>query len=152
MTNRPEFIEHAEDAVDRTAPHPGERKYATGARARSDDPGALRAEQQDEAAQTWFGVGLLTDAQLRGTILGTVVGGVVGALVFLPLGLISWGGLAVGWRLLIAALCGALAGSTGMALYFGGREPEIEGETQDLDGRPSVGTTLRDPDTDDRGR
>ena len=56
------------------------------------------------------------------------------------------------WRLGIAALCGALAGSTALALYMGGREPELEGEMQDADRRPSIGTTLRDPSTDERGR
>jgi hypothetical protein len=35
---------------------------------------------------------------------------------------------------------------------MGGRQPELEGETVDADGRPSVGTTLRDPGTDARGR
>jgi hypothetical protein len=35
---------------------------------------------------------------------------------------------------------------------MGGREPELEGETLDADGRPSIGTTLRDPHTDPRGR
>jgi hypothetical protein len=39
----------------------------------------------------------------------------------------------------------------GGALYIGGGEPELEGETPDLDG-PSVGTTLREPHTDDGGR
>jgi hypothetical protein len=37
-------------------------------------------------------------------------------------------------------------------MYLGGREPELEGETLDADDRPSIGTTLRDPHTDARGR
>lgn len=153
MTHRPEIIDETERHLDeRTAPPPHERKYATGARARSTDPEALRAEQQDEVAQSWFGLGFLTDGQFRGGLAGIVVGAVVGAVVLLPLGLFSWGGLALGWRLAIAALCGALAGSTAMAIYLGGREPELEGEMQDLDDRPSIGTTLRDPNTDARGR
>ena len=153
MTHRPEIIDETEHNLDeRTAPRPHERKYATGDRARTTAPEALRAEQQDEIAQSWFGFGFLTDGQFRGGVAGIVIGAVVGAVVLLPLGLFSWGGLALGWRLGIAALCGALAGSTAMAIYLGGREPELEGEMQDLDDRPSIGTTLRDPNTDARGR
>jgi hypothetical protein len=153
MTHRPEFIDETERRVDqRTAPRPGERKYATGARARTTRRDALRAEQQDEIAHSWFGLGFLTDGQLRGGLAGTVVGGLIGALLLLPLGFFAWGGLALGWRLAVAALCGALAGATAMAVYLGGREPELEGEMRDLDDRPSIGTTMRDPHTDARGR
>jgi hypothetical protein len=153
MTHRPEMVEKAEAAIDdRIAPRAGERKYATGERARTTEREALRREQQDEISQSWFGLGFMTDGQFRGGIAGIAVGALVGALVFLPLGFFSWSGLALGWRLGIAALCGALAGSTALAIYLGGREPELEGEMQDLDGRPSIGTTLRDPHSDERGR
>jgi hypothetical protein len=37
-------------------------------------------------------------------------------------------------------------------MYFGGRVPELQGETVDADGRPSVGSTPRDPNSDERGR
>ena len=153
MTHRPDIVEKAEQAIDRkTAPSPGERKYATGERAHTTERDALRREQQDEIAESWSGLGFLTDGQFKGGIWGTVLGGVVGALLFLPLGFVPWSGLALGWRLGIAALCGALAGATALAVYLGGREPELEGETQDVDGRPSIGTTLRDPHSDPRGR
>lgn len=153
MTRRSKLVNRTEQAIDeRTAPDPGDRKYVAGPEAASTDREVLRHEQQDEVAESWFGLGLLTDAQFKGGAVGTVAGGLVGALLFLPLGLISWGGLALGWRLGIAALCGALAGSTALALYMGGREPELEGEMQDADRRPSIGTTLRDPSTDERGR
>ena len=151
--NRPELVDRAEKALDRrVAPEPGERKYASGDRARTSDRRVLRREQQDEVAESWFGLGFLTDAQSKGSLAGIVVGAVIGAVLFLPLGLIGWTGLALGWRLAIAALCGALAGSTALAVYLGGREPELEGEVQDVDGRPSIGTTLRDPHSDARGR
>ena len=153
MTRRSRLVNRTEQAIDeRTAPDPGDRKYVGGPEAATTDREVLRHEQQDEVAESWFGLGLLTDAQFKGGAVGTVAGGLVGALLFLPLGLISWGGLALGWRLGIAALCGALAGSTALALYMGGREPELEGEMQDADRRPSIGTTLRDPSTDERGR
>jgi hypothetical protein len=148
-------VQRTEEAIDdHTAPPPSERKYATGPRAHTSDRRALRQEQQDEAAQTWAGPGLgaMTNAQVKGLVLGAIVGGLLGAVLFLPLGLVGWGDISLPWRLCLAALCGAFAGGVGGALYLGGREPELEGETEDVDGRPSVGTTLRDPHTDDRGR
>jgi hypothetical protein len=153
MAHRPDIVVRTERAIDRrTAPRPGERKYAPAERAHATDPQTLRREQQDEVAESWFGLGFLTDAQFKGAVAGIVAGAVVGAVLFLPLGLVPFAGLALGWRLGIAALCGALAGSTALAVYLGGREPELEGEVQDADDRPSVGTTLRDPRRDRRGR
>jgi hypothetical protein len=153
MTRRPKWLDEAEHAVDeRTEPEPGDRKYAAGRDAHTLERGRLRREQQDEIAESWFGTGFLTDAQFKGAVLGSLAGAAIGALLFLPLGLIDWGVLSVGWRLLIAGLCGALAGGTALAVYLGGREPELEGEVVDVDGRPSSSTTLRDPGSDARGR
>jgi hypothetical protein len=150
---RPKWLNQAEEAIDeQTAPPPGERKYSGGGHAHTDQRRVLRHEQQEETTQAWYGLGLLTDAQLKGGLVGIVLGALVGAVLFLPVGLIEWGDLGLGWRLGIAALCGALAGATACAVYLGGREPELEGETRDVDDRPSIGTTLRDPHTDARGR
>ena len=97
-------MDRAEKALDHNvAPEPGERKYASEMRARTSDRRALRREQQDEVAESWFGLEFLTDAQ-SGSLAGIVVGAVIGAVLFLPLGLIGWSGLALGWRLAIAAL------------------------------------------------
>ncbi|HEX6425649.1 MAG TPA: hypothetical protein VFZ79_19325 [Acidimicrobiales bacterium] len=152
MNPRPRWVTHSEETVDEhTAPPSGGRKYAP----EGDGPGdraSLRHEQQEEMSQSWFGFGQITDAQFKGGIVGLAIGAVVGALILLPLGFIGWGGLALGWRLAIAALCGALGGSAAAAVYLGGRGPELEGETKDADDRPSIGTTLRDPGTDARGR
>jgi hypothetical protein len=155
VTNPSKWVQRTERAIDdHTAPPPRERKYAAGPRAHTADRGALRREQQEEAAQSWAGPGLgaMTDAQVRGLVLGSILGGLCGALLFLPLGFIDWGDISLPWRLGLAALCGAFAGGVGGALYLGGREPELEGETLDADDRPSIGTTLRDPHTDARGR
>ncbi|HEY7072270.1 MAG TPA: hypothetical protein VH479_19235 [Acidimicrobiales bacterium] len=98
----------------------------------------LRREQQDEAAQSWPGLGSITDAQMKGSLVGIVLGAVVGAILFLPLALIPWDGMAVIWRVLLAMLCGALAGAVALAVYLGGREPEIEGEAVDTEGTPGI--------------
>jgi hypothetical protein len=72
-------------------------------------------------------------------------------VLLLPVALIPFGFSLTG-RLLMCGIIGALAGGTAGALYFGGRMPELEGETVDADGTPSVGTTPRDSRTDERGR
>ncbi|HEX6421008.1 MAG TPA: hypothetical protein VFZ77_21070 [Acidimicrobiales bacterium] len=153
MRRRRHWAAEAEETIDEhTAPPPGGRKYVPPEAAGATDRATLRHEQREEMARSWFGFGQITDAQFKGAAAGMVVGAVAGALLLLPLGFIGWGGLALGWRLAIAALCGALGGSAAFAIYLGGRQPELEGETQDADARPSVGTTLRDPGTDARGR
>src|SRR5215471_4438171 len=83
----------------------------------------MRRRQQDEAAEAWPGFGSITGAQMKGSLGGILIGALVGAVVFLPLALIPWGGMAVGWRLLIAAVVGAVAGGVALAVYLGGREP-----------------------------
>ena len=93
-----------------------------------------RREQVDEAAASWPGLGSITDAQMKGSIAGIVLGAVVGALIFLPFALLPWGGIGVGARIAIAALCGALAGGVALAVYLGGREPEREGEVTGTEG------------------
>jgi hypothetical protein len=149
---KPEFVEHAEEALDRhTAPEPGDRPYAPGGH--RSDRAALRQEQQDEAADVWVGPGApaMTRGQLQGGVLGGLAGAAAGAVLFLPLAAVPVD--APVWvRILVVMIVGAMAGATAGAIYFGGRTPELEGETTDADGRPSVGTTLRDPRTDARGR
>jgi hypothetical protein len=153
MNPRPRWVAQTEESIDdHTAPVPGGRKYAPEGKGGPDDRASLRHEQQEEMSQSWFGFGQITDAQFKGGIVGLVIGAVVGALILIPLGFIGWGGLALGWRLAIAALCGALGGAAAAAVYLGGRGPELEGETTDADERPSIGTSLRDPGTNARGR
>jgi hypothetical protein len=146
--DKPEFVERAEEAVDEHTAPPGGRKYPGGA-----TDADLRREQQDEAARSWVGPGVpaVTEGQWHGLVIGALVGGALGALLFLPLALIPFMEPA-GARVLLVVLAGAFAGGTAGALYAGGREPELEGELVDEDGRPSVGTMPRDPHTDARGR
>lgn len=120
----------------------------------SADAGELMNQQFRESNEAWAGPGMgpMTDAQWKGFVLGILVGGALGAILFLPVGLLPIGDMAVGWRMLIAAICGAFAGGTAGVLYFGGRQPELEGETLDESGRPDIGSSPRDPGTDARGR
>jgi hypothetical protein len=110
-----------------------------------DERRKLRREQQDEAARAWPGLGSVTDAQMKGSLVGILVGAVVGAVIFLPLAFIPWSGVGIGWRLVAAALCGAVAGAVALAVYLGGREPEREGEAVETEGTPEI-----DPGSDRR--
>ena len=87
----------------------------------------------------------MTSAQAHGFWFGALVGGAIGVVVFGLIGLIPFTDLDVGWRVLITAIVGALTGGTIGAVYFGGRMPELEGETNDADGSPAIGTSQRDP-------
>jgi hypothetical protein len=102
----------------------------------------------------WGGPGLpiMTDAQWKGGLSGAVIGGVIGAVLFLPLAFVEMGSLGVGWRLLIVAFIGALAGGTAGAVYMGGRRPQIEGEDTASDGPLAEGTSRRDPHVGARDR
>lgn len=115
---------------------------------------ALESEQRAEAGQAWAGPGVpaSTNGQAKGLVTGSALGGAIGLVLLLPLAFIPIDGLALSGRLIVAAIAGALAGGTAGAMYFGGRVPELQGETVDADGRPSVGSTPRDPRSDARGR
>ncbi|MGI9119640.1 MAG: hypothetical protein ACR2G7_05880 [Acidimicrobiales bacterium] len=151
---KPEALRRAEGAIDRATGAPDERpKYAEG----TDESGnveALEGEQRSEAGQTWPEppMPISTGAQGRGMLIGSLIGGAIGLVLLLPLGFIPISGLSLTGRLVLCAIIGAFAGGTAGAMYLGGRLPELEGETVDADGRPSVGSTLRDPRSDDRGR
>ena len=95
----------------------------------------------------------MTSGQWHGLWVGVLIGGAIGAVLGGLLGLIPFADLDVGLRVLITALAGAIAGGTAGAVYFGGRVPELEGETTDADGSPSIGSSPRDPGaTDSTGR
>lgn len=149
--SKPDALREAEDRIDQATGAPAQRpKYNP--ESRSDTDG-LEREQHREAGQAWAGPGMpaTSDSQWKGLVIGSLVGGAIGLVLFLPLALIDFGLTTTG-RLLLVGIAGALTGGTAGALYFGGRVPELEGETMDGDGRPSHGSTLRDPGTDDRGR
>lgn len=149
MTDRPpRVVDRAERLLDdHTEPdHP--RKYAT-----TDAPATGEALVREQRAET-ADMGVLgTNAQSKGLVFGALVGGTLGALLFLPLGFISWGdSVSSLLRFVTMAAIGALAGASVGAVYWGGRLPELEGETVSADNTPGGGTSMRDPRTDDRGR
>jgi hypothetical protein len=146
-TNRVE--RKIDDATEPAAP-----KYGTAHGDGDDRVDALESEQRREGDQAWAGPGVpaSTDGQAKGLVIGSLLGGAIGLALLLPLAFIPISGLALGGRLIVCAIAGALAGGTAGAMYFGGRVPELQGETVDADGRPSVGSTPRDPRSDARGR
>ena len=115
---------------------------------------SLESEQRRESDEAWAGPGVpaSTDGQAKGLVIGSLLGGAIGLVLLLPLAFIPVSGLSLTGRLILCAIVGALAGGTAGAMYFGGRVPELQGETMDADGRPSVGSTPRDPRSDSRGR
>jgi hypothetical protein len=152
---KPDAVHSAEDKIDRATAGSDKTKNKNAQRPdERADVDALEAEQRRESGEAWAGPGVpaSTDGQWKGLIIGSLVGGAIGLLVLLPLAFIPIGGLSLVGRLLICGIAGALAGGTAGAMYLGGRMPELQGETVDADGRPSVGSTPRDPRSDDRGR
>ncbi|MDP8987582.1 MAG: hypothetical protein M3N25_06870 [Actinomycetota bacterium] len=151
--NRPDAVQRAERKVDDVTGAPDDRQKYAERRDVSGDTDALEGQQRQETSQAWAGPGLpaSSDAQWKGLVTGSLVGGAIGLVLLLPVAFIPFGFSLTG-RLLMCGVIGALAGGTAGALYFGGRMPELEGETVDADGTPSVGTTPRDRRTDDRGR
>ena len=139
MPERPHIVEKAEEKLDRKLP--------------ASPDGNTIADQQAETHHTMAEAGpvQMTRGQWQGMVVGGAVGAVIGALVALPFAAIPFMD-SVAARLVILAIAGALAGAAAGGVYWGGRLPELEGEVHDADGRPSHGTSLRDPHTDPRGR
>lgn len=150
---RPDSVRRAEGKIDQVTGASDDRQKYAGRRDVSGDTDALEGQQRQEANQAWAGPGLpaSSDAQWKGLLIGSLVGGGIGLVLLLPVAFIPFG-LSLTGRLLLCGIIGALGGGTAGALYFGGRMPELEGETVDADGSPSVGSSARDRGTDDRGR
>jgi len=146
MARKTSAVKKIESAIDQHV-HPDTEAGPVGL-------GELYRRQREEGADhTWGGITPMTAGQGKGLLFGTVLGGAIGALLFWPFGFISWGtDVSLGLRILTAAIIGAIAGSTAGALYWGGRVPELDGETLTADGLPGTGTSPADPKTDDRGR
>lgn len=150
--NKSAGTRRTEEKLDEASTRDG-AKYGSG-EGQEGQVGALESEQRREADQAWAGPGVpaSTDAQAKGLLVGSLVGGAIGLVVLLPFAFISVGGLSLTGRLILCAVTGALMGGTVGALYAGGRVPELQGETRgetrDANGRPSVGSSMRDPSSD----
>jgi len=90
---------------------------------------SVKGEMRDEFDQAVPGhrrAGSLSE-MARGMLTGAAVGGLVGAVIALPFAAISFGGLGVGARLFIVAVCGAFVGSVAGWVIgggFGARAPD----------------------------
>lgn len=142
-------IKRAEHAIDDLTEQEHGRPYATHPGAPRSDA-ELRAEQRAELEHAWLAP-IMTRGMTQGLVAGGAIGALIGAIVCLPLAALPLG-ISLGWRFAVVAIAGALAGGTAGAIYFGGRVPELKGETAESDSTPGVGTTPRDPRTDPRGR
>jgi hypothetical protein len=139
MPDKPHIAEQAEEQLDRRMPG-------------SPDGNTVADQQaQTRTGPLESGTVQMTRGQWRGMVLGGAVGALIGALIALPFAAIPFMD-SVGARILLVVILGVLAGAAAGGVYWGGRTPELMGEVTDADGRPSIGTTLRDPHTDSRGR
>lgn len=142
-----------EDKVDEATKSEHPRRYAS-----SDEPDLsveeLVAETRREVGGVVTGPGVpaMTQPMWRGLLVGSILGGIIGAVLLLPLAFVEMAGVPLWGRMLIVGAIGAVGGGTAGAHYWGGRVPELSGESLDADNTPSVGSTLADPNTDERGR
>lgn len=108
----------------------------------------LRRQQHREMRNT----GLGTEGQFRGAAAGTAIGGLVGGAIGLLVGWFLLSSLDTAPRIVLSLILGAAAGAAAGFVYLGGRTPELENETTTTRGEPQIGSSPRDPNTDDRGR
>lgn len=139
-------VERAEDWLDDHTQPEGDRPQGLEEVDGRPDVADLRRQQQDEMTRT----GLGSPAQFKGAVLGWVVGAIVGAVIFLVIGLVFFDSGSP--ARFVLPILGACAGAAAFFVYWGGRNPELENETMTAQGEPGIGTTPRDPSTDERGR
>lgn len=143
-----------EGRIDAAAASDHPRSYADSDEP-TDDPAVLQREtfREIDGVVAGPGVSAMTAPMWKGLIIGAVLGGALGAVVLAPMAfLVEMGDLALWARLLIVGGIGAVAGGTIGAHYWGGRLPELSGESLDADNTPSAGSSLADPHTDAHGR
>lgn len=148
-----DFVRNAEDKLDDTLSSEHPRRYADSDGPVS-DPERLRGEQFREAEEVGGapGVPVMTGPMWKGMMGGGVAGAVVGGVIAAPFAFIPTDYADFGIRLLVIVIVGIVAGATAGSIYFGGRAPELSGESVDNDNTPSAGSSLRDPNSDARGR
>lgn len=154
MNDRRRLRDAVEDRIDEAAASDHPRRYAD-SDGPTDDPDVLQHEtfREIDGVVAGPGVSPMTEPMWKGLIIGSVIGGALGAVLLAPMAFfVDMGGLALWARLLIVGGIGAVGGGAGGAHYWGGRLPELSGESLDADNTPSAGSTLADPGTDAHGR
>lgn len=147
------FVNKVEEELDAHTEPEHRRRFAEDDEP-TKDPNELVAEQRRETGEMGGlpTTPLMSGSQGRGALGGAALGAAIGALVLAPFALIPFLDLEPLVRLVIVMIAGAAGGAVAAAVYFGGRTPELRGESVDADNTPSSGSSLADPGTDDRGR
>ena len=101
----------AEQAADRARRSGGERVAVDDP---DDDVRALVGEMREETAESWAGpsVAIYTPEMARHIPGPTAAAAAIGAVVALPMALVVGGNVSLVARLILAAICGAIAGGT----------------------------------------
>jgi hypothetical protein len=99
---------------------------------------ALRQEQREEASRTSY---VHTPGQMHGALLGAIVFGAIGLLIGLAIGLLAFDADSPA-RFVVPIVVTVFAGWAGL-VYWGGRGPEVEHETDTIYGEPQDGTSDR---------
>lgn len=102
----------------------------------------LRREQRHEARHTTL---VNTPGQTHGLLLGGLAFGVAGLVLGALVGLVAFDSDSPA-RLVVPIVIAVFSTWVGV-VYFGGRAPELEHETDDIYGRPEDGTSDRNDDT-----
>lgn len=108
----------------------------------ADQPAAMAESQREESDHA---LGVLAESQIRGALIDGVIWGAVGAVIGVLIGLFPIGGLAIGGRIALWAVVGALAGGAAGAVFGGGREPELEGDLRNVSTDVPIRVKTEDP-------
>jgi hypothetical protein len=103
--------------------------------------GELRREQRDEIEHARY---VHTRGQVHGALLGGLIGVAAGLVIGLVIGFLAFDADSAG-RFVAPAVTTVFAGWAGI-VYWGGRGPEVEGETTTIYGAPEDGSSERPPE------
>jgi hypothetical protein len=103
--------------------------------------GELRREQREEMEHVTY---VHTPGQVHGALLGAIVGAVIGLVLGLAVGFLAFDADSPA-RFVVPVVATVFAAWAGL-VYWGGRAPEVEGETTTIYGEPEDGTSERPPE------
>lgn len=94
------------------------------------------------------GSDLGTESLRQGMVGGAILGAILGAVTFAPLGLIPWGASVDSWtRYAVLAAIGSIVGAVAGGVYWGGRLPELTGDSEGTDRSEADDDNARGPGT-----